>query len=155
MRPSASVHPGAGRVANHIGGTGGHQEVHPLRGQGGFAQRRAQQPVFDHDAERVFARAGIESDAAGLEAVADPDRADRAGDRRRAARRPPIASSIRHDELATRGGAAVVARRDLLCGIGGVDHDCLEAVPVERDRERQPDQAAAEDDDVAALHFLP
>ncbi len=99
--------------------------------------------------------ARIEQDAARLQAVADPDR--RGSRRSRPASRSatPIASSIRQDELDDRGGAAVIAGRDLRRRIGRIDDDGREAVPVEREREGEPDQAAAKDDDVRALHFLP
>jgi hypothetical protein len=43
-------------------------------------------------------------------------------------------------------------RRQLGGGIGRVDDDGGQAVAVERDRQRQADQAAAQDDDVRALH---
>ena len=96
---------------------------------------------------------GSNSDAAGLQPVADPDRADRADD---AVQPLGDADRLQHPpgRAGDRGGAAVIARRDLLFRIGGIDDDGREAVPVERDRQGQPDQAAAEDDDVRCAPFL-
>jgi hypothetical protein len=46
----------------------------------------------------------------------------------------------------------VISGRRHFLGVRRVDDDRGQAVPVERDRQSQADQAAAEDDDVRALH---
>ena len=120
------------------------------------AQRRAQQPVLEHHAERiVVGSSGVEDDAAGLEPVADPDRAGSGSPRPRAARRrrSPRASARRSWRPRWRGRHSAGA--SCVSGSAGSTTMAGEAVAVERDRQRQADQAAAEDDDVRALHVLP
>ena len=47
-----------------------------------------------------------------------------------------------------------MARRCDGSRLGGIDHDRADPAPVERQRERQPDQPAAEDDDVRLFHGI-
>ena len=89
----------------------------------------------------------------GFSPSADPDRPDRAGRRPRAVRRrrSPRAFARRSSKRRWRGrhklGATCVS------GSAGSTTIADEAVPIERDRQGEADQAAAEDDDVAPLHF--
>ena len=144
-----------GRVAHGLAGAGGHEQGDALRLRGGLAQGGAEQAVLDHRPERVLLPlAGIEQDAAGPQPLADPDRADRAGHAREpfgdAERLQHAPGRARH-----RGRAAVIGRGELALGRGGIDDERGEAVAVEREREAEADQPAAEDDDVRALHFPP
>src|SRR6185295_4577985 len=52
-----------------------------------------------------------------------------------------------------RRGTAVIGWRDLRLGLGGIDDQGRQAVAVEGESEAEPDQPAAEDDDVRAVHF--
>jgi hypothetical protein len=101
------------------------------------AQRRAEQPVLEHDAERIVALGGDRTEPAGLQPVADPDRPDRA-----ALPFQPLADADRLQHppggARTRGRAAVILRRQRLLRIGGIDDDAGKAVPVERDGEVRP-----------------
>ena len=64
----------------------------------------------------------------------------------------PIASSIRHEALAMAVARPSKAGATFRLRIGRIDDDRRQAVAVERDGQRQADQAAAEDDDVRAIH---
>jgi hypothetical protein len=152
-------HPNARRIPNDLGGRCRHQQAHLLRGRGGFLKRGSQPPVLDHDPERVVLVPGIEGDSAGREAVADPDRADRA-----ALALQPLGDPDRFQHpprgAGDGGGPAVEGGREHLLRLGRVDDEAREAVPVEGDGEGEADEAAAEDDDVRSLHgasndFLP
>jgi hypothetical protein len=145
--------PHAAFIADRLAGPGRHQQLDPLRVPRGVAQRGTEQAVLDHRAERIL-HLSVEQDAARLQSVADPDGADRTG----AAFEPfGDADRLQHPpgRARHRRRAAVIGRRVLGLGIGRIDDDRAKAVPVERQRQAETDQPAAEDDDVRALHFLP
>ena len=140
----------AAGIAHHIDRAVGHAQTDILRLERGRAQRLAQQAVFEHDAERAFLFLGPEIEDSGLEAVAHADFADRAA---LPFEMPADADRLEHPPARARHrrDAAVKAGGDHGIGIGRIDHHRTDPVAVERDGERQPDQPAAEDDDVTFL----
>jgi hypothetical protein len=142
----------AAGVANHFGGASGHHQLHVAARHRRVAQRRTKQAVLEHDSERIVIGGGIEDEAAGLQAVADPDRSDRAT----LALQPfADADRLQHSPRGAgdSGGAAIILRRQLGRGIGRIDDDAGDAVPVERDGEGEPNQPPAKDNDVRTIHF--
>ena len=113
-------------------------------------ERRAQMAVLVHPAERLVV-VGLELEPAGLEPVGDRDAADRAtrlgqmiGD--------PDRLEHAHRARRYRAGPAVERGAGPLLGVGGINDDRRHAAGVERRGEREPDQPAAEDDHVRAVH---
>ena len=116
--------PHAGCVAHDLGRPRRHQQRRCCSAASAASRRaRAEQPVLEHDAERVVVRrSGSNRMPPGVEPVADPDRADRA-----ALALQPLgdADRLQHPpgRARDRGGAAVISRRDLRLRIGRIDDD--------------------------------
>ena len=142
----------AARVAHDLGGVRGHHHGDVRRGFRRVAKRSPQKAVLEHDPERLVAFGRVELQPAGLKAVTHPDRSDGA-----ALPLQPLshADRLQHAPRRARNRrrAAIIMGRQRIFRIDRIDDDAGKAVPVQRHRQSEPNQAAAQDDYVSSLHF--